>query len=121
MSTQSPCQTRQAAPRPAILNRTRRALVLLRVLGLCVNSVACAQGEAPPAAAPAVQAVAPEQKFAPGYLEAVATGYDNGVAMLEPEGIAPLRLPREARSPAEAPVPAIMPAAVRVVRQGPAR
>ncbi|MFS8974094.1 hypothetical protein [Cupriavidus necator] len=122
MNTQSQCQGGQAAPRPhAVLRHMRRAMVLLRVLGLCVNSVACAQAEAPQAAAPALQAVTPEQKFAPGYLEAVATGYDNGVALQEPEGIAPLRLPREARSMPAAPmagaVPVAMPAAVRPVGQ----
>jgi len=93
-------------------------MVLLRVLGLCLNSVACAQSEAPQAAtAPAVQAVTPERKFAPGYLEAAATGYDNGLAWQEPEGIAPLRPPREARSVPAAPmtgaVPVAMPAEVR--------
>ncbi|QQX87862.1 hypothetical protein JJQ59_20805 [Cupriavidus necator] len=115
MNTRSQCQTGQAAPRPpAILHRSRQAMALLRVLGLCINSVACAQSEAPQAAAPAVQAVTPEQKFAPGYLEAVATGYDNGLALREPEGLAPLRQPREARSvPAAGAVPVAMPAAVR--------
>jgi hypothetical protein len=92
-------------------------MVLLRVLGLCVNSVACAQSEVPQATAPAVQAVTPEQKFARGYLEAVSTGYDNGVALQGPEGIATLRLPREARSVPAAPMvdaaPVVVPAAVR--------
>ncbi|MGY2487293.1 hypothetical protein [Cupriavidus sp. CP313] len=115
MNTRPQCQTGQAAPRPpTILHRSRQAMTLLRVLGLCINSVACAQSEAPQAAAPAVQAVTPEQKFAPGYLEAVATGYDNGLALREPEGLAPLRPPREARSaPAVGAVPVAMPAAVR--------
>ncbi|MFJ4293806.1 hypothetical protein ACIP1U_29170 [Cupriavidus sp. NPDC089707] len=122
MNPQSPCQRGQAASRPPkkLLHRTRRAVVLLRVLGLCLNSVACAQAEAPqPAApaAPAAAAVTPEQKFAPGYLEAVSTGYDNGVAWQEPEGIAPLRQPREVRSvpagPMAGTVPVAMPAAVR--------
>lgn len=129
MNTQPQCQGGQAASRPhGILYRTRRAVALLRVLGLCVNSVACAQAEAPQAAAPAVQAVTPEQKFAPGYLEAVATGYDNGVALQDPEGIAALRPPREVRGSPVAPlpmanaVPAVMPASVRpVMRQQPAR
>jgi hypothetical protein len=102
-------------------------MVLLRVVGLCINSVACAQSEVPQAAAPAVQAVTPEQKFARGYLEAVSTGYDNGVAWQEPEGIAPLRLPREASSnmpaaPMADAAPLVMPAAVRpVVRAQSAR
>lgn len=101
MNPQSPCQRGQAASRPQkkLLHRTRRAVVLMRVLGLCLNSVACAQAEAPQPAAPVVAAVTPEQKFAPGYLEAVSTGYDNGVAWQEPEGIAPLRQPREVRGP----------------------
>lgn len=126
MNTQPQCPGGQAAPRPhAILHRTRRAMVLLRVLGLCLNSVACAKAEAPQAAGPVVQAVTPEQKFAPGYLEAVATGYDNGVALQAPEGIAPLRQPREARSAPAAPmagaVPVAMPAAGRAVgREQPA-
>lgn len=118
MNTRPQCQTGQAAPRPhGFLHRSRRTMALLRVLGLCINSVACAQSEAPQAPAPAVQAVTPEQKFAPGYLEAVATGYDNGLALREPEGIAPLRPSREVRSPQVAPmagaVPVAMPAAVR--------
>ncbi|UIF89827.1 hypothetical protein [Cupriavidus sp. UYPR2.512] len=118
MNTQPQCQTGRGAPRPhGFLHRSRQAVALLRVLALCVNSVACAQSEAPQAAAPALQAVTPEQKFAPGYLEAVATGYDNGVALREPEGLAPLRLPREARSVPATPmaqtVPVALPAAVR--------
>ncbi|SPA22170.1 conserved exported hypothetical protein [Cupriavidus taiwanensis] len=119
MNTRSPCQNGQAASRPsAIRHRSRQAMALLRVLGLCLNSVACAQSEAPQAATvPAVQAVTPERKFAPGYLEAAATGYDNGLAWQEPEGIAPLRPPREARSVPAAPmtgtVPVAMPAGVR--------
>ncbi|MEM5433219.1 hypothetical protein [Cupriavidus oxalaticus] len=119
MNPQSPCQPGQAASRPQkkLLHRTRRAVVLLRALGLCLNSVACAQAEAPQPAAPAVAAVTPEQKFAPGYLEAVSTGYDNGVAWQQPEGIAPLRQPREARSvpagPMAGTVPVATPAAVR--------
>ncbi|SPS01729.1 hypothetical protein [Cupriavidus taiwanensis] len=118
MNTRSPCQNGQAASRPsAIRHRSRQAMVLLRVLGLCLNSVACAQPEAPQAAtAPALQAVTPERKFAPGYLEAAATGYDNGLAW-QAEGIAPLRPPREARGLPAAPragaVPVAMPAAVR--------
>ncbi|MBP0637892.1 hypothetical protein [Cupriavidus sp. AcVe19-6a] len=102
MNPQSPCQRGQAASRPqkTLLHRPRRAIALLRILGLCLNSVACAQVEAPQPATPVVVAVTPEQKFAPGYLEAVSTGYDNGVAWQEPEGIAPLRQPREARGPA---------------------
>ncbi|WP_454752740.1 hypothetical protein [Cupriavidus necator] len=126
MNTQPQCQGGQGALRPhPKLHRTRRAMVLLRVLGLCLNSVACAKAEAPQAAAPAVQAVTPEQKFAPGYLEAVATGYDNGVALQAPEGVAPLRQPREARSEPAAPmagaVPVAMPAAGRPVgREQPA-
>ncbi|NOV24364.1 hypothetical protein E5S69_12690 [Cupriavidus necator] len=116
MNPRSPCQNGQAASRPsAILHRSRQAMALLRVLGLCINSVACAQSEAP--AAPAVQAVTPERKFAAGYLEAAATGYDNGQAWQAPEGIAPLRPPREARSVPVAPmagaVPVAMPAGVR--------
>ncbi|WP_432262019.1 hypothetical protein [Cupriavidus sp. TMH.W2] len=118
MNTRPQCQTGQAAPRlHAIRHRVRRAMVLLRVLGLCINSVACAQAEAPQAAASAVQAVTPEQKFAPGYLEAAATGYDNGQAFREPEGVAPLRPPREVRSVLAAPmagaVPVAMPAAAQ--------
>lgn len=119
MNTRSPCQNGQAASRPpAILHRSRQAMALLRVLGLCINSVACAQAEAPQApAAPAVQAVTPERKFAAGYLEAAATGYDNGQAWQEPEGIVPLRPPREARSVPVAPmagaVPVAMPAGAR--------
>jgi hypothetical protein len=64
-----------------------------------------------------MQAVTPERKFAAGYLEAAATGYDNGLAWQEPEGIAPLRPPRETRSVPMAPmagaVPVAMPAAGR--------
>lgn len=119
MNTRSPCQNGQAASRPsAIRHRSRQAMVLLRVLGLCLNSVACAQSEAPQApAAPVMQAVTPERKFAPGYLEAAATGYDNGLAWQEPEGIVPLRPPREARGVPAAPmagaVPVAMPAGGR--------
>ncbi|MCY1216448.1 hypothetical protein D9M68_447860 [compost metagenome] len=125
MNPQSPCQRGQAASRPQkkLLHRTRRAVVLLRVLGLCLNSVACAQAEAPQPAAPAAAAVTPEQKFAPGYLEAVSTGYDNGVAWQEPEGIAPLRQPREVRGPAAGDAASTgMPATLRpVAAQRPVR
>ncbi|MGX6566593.1 hypothetical protein DAMDJJ_23955 [Cupriavidus necator] len=42
MNPESPCQRGQAASRPQkkLLYRTRRAVVLLRVLGLCLNSFA---------------------------------------------------------------------------------
>lgn len=119
MNTRSLCRNGQAASRPpAILHRSRQAMALLRVLGLCINSVACAQSELPQGvAAPAVQAVTPERKFASGYLEAAATGYDNGLAWQEPEGIAPMRPPREARGVPSVPmtgaVPVAMPAGVR--------
>ncbi|KAF7962162.1 hypothetical protein AWV80_24855, partial [Cupriavidus sp. UYMU48A] len=73
------------------MRRARRVMILLRVLGLCANSVALAQGTLP-----APSAVTPEQKFPQGYLESVATGYENGQQpMLPAEGVAPLR-PRAA-------------------------
>lgn len=101
-----------------VLRRARRAMILLRVLGLCANSVALAQGTLP-----APSAVTPEQKFPQGYLESVATGYDNGQALPPVEGMAPVRPARAAMTRAETPVapsplpigqaramPAVMPA-----------
>ncbi len=81
-----------------VLRRARRAMILLRVLGLCANSVALAQGTLP-----ATSAVTPEQKFPPGYLESVATGYDNAQAMHPAEGMSPARPSRPGMTRAEQP------------------
>ena len=81
-----------------VLRRARRAVILLRVLGLCANSVALAQGTMP-----TPSAVTPEQKFPPGYLESVATGYDNGQAMPAAEGMAPVRVPQARMTRVELP------------------
>ncbi|WER50009.1 hypothetical protein CupriaWKF_23215 [Cupriavidus sp. WKF15] len=100
-----------------VLRQVRRAIILLRVLGLCANSVALAQGTLP-----VPSAVTPEQKFPPGYLESVATGYDNGQALHPAEGMAPMRPSRTGMTRVELPgtslpmgpvraVPAAMPAA----------
>lgn len=86
-----------------VLCRARRAMILLRVLGLCANSVALAQGTLP-----TPSAVTPEQKFPQGYLESVATGYDNGQALHPVEGMSPARPARAAMTrevPAAAPSP----------------
>jgi len=96
---------------PTIRYRLRTWILLLRVLALCFNTAAHAQPVSPPAAQ-----VTPEQKFAPGYLEAVATGYDNGQAFNAAEGIAPVRQPRTVRTepapaaPAPSPTPTTSPA-----------
>lgn len=96
----------------AVLYRMRGGILLLRVLALCAHTAVYAQ----PALAPA-PAVTPEQKFSPGYLEAVSTGYENGQALGAVEGIAPLRPPRAERpdpTPAAPAAPAapMIPAAV---------
>lgn len=78
-----PCSGMQGA-----IRTLRRGVLLIRVLALCANSIAHAQP-----AAPVQSLVTPEQTFAPGYLEAVATGYDNGQALPGSEGIAAVRLP----------------------------
>jgi len=102
---------------PAIRYRLRTWILLLRVLALCFHTAAHAQPVLPPAAQ-----VTPEQKFAPGYLEAVATGYDNGQAFNAAEGIAPVRQPRAVRTepvratPAPGPAPAITPASANLRR-----
>jgi hypothetical protein len=86
-----------------VLRQARRAMILLRVLGLCANSVALAQGTLP---SPSL--VTPEQKFPPGYLESVATGYDNGQAMHPVEGMSSVRPSRAGMTPVEragAPLP----------------
>lgn len=77
----------------AVLYRMRGGILLLRVLALCAHTAVYAQ----PALAPAT-AVTPEQKFSPGYLEAVSTGYENGQALGAVEGIAPVRPPRAERT-----------------------
>lgn len=107
-----------------VLRRARRAMILLRVLGLCANSVALAQGTLP-----MPSAVTPEQKFPQGYLESVATGYDNGQALHPVEGMAPARPSRAAMTRGEVsgapsplpigkarPMPAVMPAAAMPTR-----
>ncbi|MGO4762842.1 hypothetical protein AB4120_09880 [Cupriavidus sp. 2KB_3] len=88
-------QPRPLTPRtpPAVLYRMRGGILLLRVLALCAHTAVYAQ----PALAPAT-AVTPEQKFSPGYLEAVSTGYENGQALGAVEGIAPVRAPRAERT-----------------------
>ncbi|CAG9172454.1 hypothetical protein [Cupriavidus pinatubonensis] len=96
MTTHTESQEPQPRAR-TVLRRARRAMILLRVLGMCANSVALAQGTLP-----GPSAVTPEQKFPSGYLEAVATGYDNGQAMHPAEGMAPLR-PRAAATRVELP------------------
>ena len=80
-------------PAPAIRYRLRTWILLLRVLALCFHTAAHAQPALPPA-----PQVRPEQKFASGYLEAVATGYDNGEAFNAAEGIAPVRQSRALRA-----------------------
>jgi len=101
-----------------ILLWTRRVLVLARVLGLCANGMAYAQ---PGTAQPAVN---PEQKFPPGYLEAISTGYDNGQAMRESEDMAPARMPpraglaRVGLPAAPAPAPAAPAAPAKPVMTG---
>jgi hypothetical protein len=87
----------------------RGGILLLRVLALCAHTAVYAQ----PALAPA-PAVTPEQKFSPGYLEAVSTGYENGQALGAVEGIAPVRPTRTERTdPAPAaPSTPMIPAAV---------
>lgn len=97
MTTHS--ESRDGQPRACtVLRRARRTMILLRVLGLCANSVALAQGTLP-----VPSAVTPEQKFPPGYLESVATGYDNGQAMPPVEGMAPVRPPRAGMTRVELP------------------
>ncbi|MGO4280756.1 hypothetical protein [Cupriavidus sp. RAF20_2] len=93
----------------ALLYRMRGGILLLRVLALCAHTAVYAQ----PALAPA-PAVTPEQKFSPGYLEAVSTGYENGQALGAVEGIAPVRATRTERTdPAPAaPSTPMIPAAV---------
>lgn len=93
----------------ALLYRMRGGILLLRVLALCAHTAVYAQ----PAPAPA-PAVTPEQKFSPGYLEAVSTGYENGQALGAVEGIAPVRATRTERTdPAPAaPSTPMIPAAV---------
>lgn len=90
-----------------VLRRARRVMILLRVLGLCANSVALAQGTLP-----APSAVTPEQKFPPGYLESVATGYDNAQAM-PAEGMSPVR---PSRAPMTRVEPSAMPLSLGQVR-----
>ncbi|MGO4306700.1 hypothetical protein [Cupriavidus sp. RAF12] len=87
---------------PTLLYRVRRGVLLLRVLALCVNAVAHAQPGLPPA-----PVVTPEQKFAPGYLEAVSTGYENGQALNASEGVAPVRPPRSVRTDLAPSAPAV--------------
>ncbi len=103
-----PPQLRHGVPAPPRLSlgpniryRLRAWILLLRVLALCIHTAAHAQPALPPA-----PQVTPEQKFAPGYLEAVATGYDNGQAINAAEGIAPLRQPRAAVTEPAPPTPA---------------
>ncbi|WP_459571219.1 hypothetical protein [Cupriavidus sp. 8B] len=84
-------EPRESRPRSRLQEAIRmlqRGVLLMRVLAMCANSIAYAQP-----AAPAQSLVAPEQTFAPGYLEAVSTGYDNGQALQGSEGMAPVRLP----------------------------
>jgi hypothetical protein len=88
--------------RPGFLHKARRAVFVLRVLALCANSATYAQVHTP--AQPPQSAVTPEQKFAPGYLEAVSTGYENGQAMHDAEGVAPLRPQRPAVTRTDVPV-----------------
>ena len=104
-------------PAPVFRYRLRTWILLLRVLALCFHTAAHAQPALPPATR-----VTPEQKFAPGYLEAVATGYDNGQAIITAEGIAPVRPPRALRSdpapamPAPRPAPVATPASANLRR-----
>jgi len=98
---------------PAIRYRLRSWILLLRVLVLCFHTAAHAQP-----VSPATTQVTPEQKFAPGYLEAVATGYDNGQAFNAAEGIAPVRQPRAVRTEPAPPMPAPAPAAVMTPASG---
>ncbi|CAG2135192.1 hypothetical protein LMG19282_01043 [Cupriavidus campinensis] len=90
----------------AVLYRMRGGILLLRVLALCAHTAVYAQ----PALAPAVT---PEQKFSPGYLEAVSTGYENGQALGAVEGIAPVRPPRAERTD-PAPAAPATPSAPRI-------
>ncbi|MGO4812947.1 hypothetical protein AB4156_25690 [Cupriavidus sp. 2MCAB6] len=83
-----PRESRTNSPVRGAVRKLRQAVLLIRVLALCVNCVAYAQP-----AAPVKSVVTPEQTFMPGYLEAVSTGYDNGQALHESEGIATLRVP----------------------------
>jgi hypothetical protein len=84
-----PRESRSTTRTQAVVRKLQRGVLLIRVLALCVNSVAYAQP-----AAPVKSMVTPEQAFMPGYLEAVSTGYDNGQALYESEGMATVRLPR---------------------------
>ncbi len=115
MTTDS--ESRGGQPRArTVLRRARRAMIVLRVLGLCANSVALAQGTMP-----GPSAVTPEQKFPSGYLESVATGYDNGQAVPIAEGMAPVRSPRAAMTRVGLPgVPAPMGQARAVTTAAPA-
>lgn len=102
-----------ALPRPAspiaLLYKMRGGIMLLRVLALCAHTAAYAQ--------PATSLVTPEQKFSPGYLEAVSSGYENGQPAAPVEGLAPVRPTRAERAesaPAApaAPAPATRPSSI---------
>lgn len=102
-----PRESRPASRAQGAMRKLQRAVLLIRVLALCANSVAYAQP-----AAPLKSMVTPEQSFMPGYLEAVSTGYDNGQALYESEGMAAVRLPHPVANRLRPPPTPVMPVSV---------
>ncbi|WP_454766733.1 hypothetical protein [Cupriavidus campinensis] len=100
-------------PPPVRLSGLRGAILLLRVLALCANTAAYAQP------APSISAT-PEQKFSPGYLEAVSTGYENGQALNIGDGMAALRPARIERGAPAPSTPSAAPGAAGAMAPPPA-